>query len=282
VPDAATAATPVPAADPAAPTAPQAGAVMTAGPEPATPEPPGTTSAADVSPAAVPAPVVAAIAPPPGPAPVEPAPARPAAAEPPAPAAAAPAAILLSGDTARVLQPAGDAAAVPAGTVSIDAISYTAGGEVALSGRGAAQAFVRLYLDNRPVLETAVAEDGSWGGTLPAVAPGVYTLRADQVAASGRVTSRYETPFQREDPVALAAPDPATGGSAPGPAADPAVSGAGRVSITVQPGFTLWQIARETYGDGTLYVRVYDANRSLIRDPDLIYPGQVFSVPTGE
>ncbi|HCJ00412.1 MAG TPA: peptigoglycan-binding protein LysM, partial [Sulfitobacter sp.] len=49
--------------------------------------------------------------------------------------------------------------------------------------------------------------------------------------------------------------------------------------VTVQEGATLWAIARERYGDPTLYVRVFAANRSSIRDPDLIYPGQVFDLP---
>jgi len=204
--------------------------------------------------------------------------------QPVAPVAAAPAApvaILLSGDTARVLQSPDSAA--PPGAISIDAISYTAGGAVALSGRGEARAFVRLYLDNRAVLETGIAADGAWAGTLPGVAPGVYTLRADQVSAQGQVTSRFETPFQREDPEALAVAVPAPAPSGATPAATATAAAApGKVSITVQPGFTLWQIARDTYGDGMLYVRVYDANKTLIGDPDLIYPGQVFAVPQGD
>jgi nucleoid-associated protein YgaU len=51
------------------------------------------------------------------------------------------------------------------------------------------------------------------------------------------------------------------------------------VTVTAQPGFTLWGIAQERYGNGVLYVQVLDANRDKIKDPDLIYPGQVFSVP---
>jgi nucleoid-associated protein YgaU len=51
------------------------------------------------------------------------------------------------------------------------------------------------------------------------------------------------------------------------------------VTVTVQPGFTLWGIAQERYGDGVLYVQVFEANRDKIKDPDLIYPGQVFAVP---
>ncbi len=49
--------------------------------------------------------------------------------------------------------------------------------------------------------------------------------------------------------------------------------------ITVQAGATLWAIARENLGEGTLYVQVFDANRDKISNPDLIYPGQVFAVP---
>ncbi|MCZ7676017.1 MAG: LysM peptidoglycan-binding domain-containing protein [Roseovarius sp.] len=50
-------------------------------------------------------------------------------------------------------------------------------------------------------------------------------------------------------------------------------------AITVQPGNTLWAISRDRYGEGILYVRIFEANRDRIRDPDLIYPGQVFTVP---
>lgn len=49
--------------------------------------------------------------------------------------------------------------------------------------------------------------------------------------------------------------------------------------VTVQPGNTLWGIASESYGAGVLYVRLFEANRDRIEDPDLIYPGQVFSLP---
>ena len=60
------------------------------------------------------------------------------------------------------------------------------------------------------------------------------------------------------------------------PAAEPAP-----IQITVQPGFTLWRIARDNLGDGVMYVQVFEANKDQIRDPDLIYPGQVFTLPSG-
>ncbi len=46
-----------------------------------------------------------------------------------------------------------------------------------------------------------------------------------------------------------------------------------------QPGQNLWRIARSTYGRGVRYTVIYAANRDTIRDPRLIYPGQVFAVP---
>ena len=48
---------------------------------------------------------------------------------------------------------------------------------------------------------------------------------------------------------------------------------------TVQPGATLWAIAEEQFGAGIMYVSVFEANKDQIRDPDLIYPGQVFRIP---
>ena len=50
-------------------------------------------------------------------------------------------------------------------------------------------------------------------------------------------------------------------------------------AVTVQPGFTLWRIASEQFGKGVLYVQIYEANKDQIRNPDLIYPGQVFAIP---
>jgi nucleoid-associated protein YgaU len=182
------------------------------------------------------------------------------------PAPAPQAALLLSDGGARVLQAAGGEDIDPR-NVTIDAISYSTKGDVQLSGRGQSEGFVRLYLDNEPLMDTEIAPDGTWDGTLPAVAAGQYLLRADQLDAQGEVLSRYETPFQRESPEVLAA-------AAPGGADAPMAA-----KITVQPGFTLWGIARQNYGSGVMYVQVYEANKQMIGDPDLIYPGQVFNVP---
>lgn len=244
-------------------------------------------------------------------------------------AATAPAALLVTDEGVSVLQgDTSDAGLV----VTLDTIAYTPAGDVQLSGQGRAGQTLRIYLDNALATEM-VLDGGQWSLTLPDTAPGIYTLRLDQVDAAGKVTSRFETPFKRETREALAAAaapaatvstsdataepsaiavaeDPATEAPAadatatapvsaaeapvpvvpepasevavataePAPAADAAAS-VTPVTITVQPGVTLWGIAKENFGDGVLYVQVFNANRDKIRDPDLIYPGQVFTIP---
>ncbi|MFU8776863.1 MAG: LysM peptidoglycan-binding domain-containing protein [Roseovarius sp.] len=175
--------------------------------------------------------------------------------------------VLLTNETGiRVLQsPSAETPPEVMATVALDAITYSLDGEVELSGRAQGNGFVRIYLDNDPVVTSPVSPAGDWTTALPEVDTGIYTLRVDEVDAAGAVTSRVETPFKREDQAALSASQ--TAESIPIRA------------ITVQPGSTLWAISREAYGEGVLYVRVFEANRDRIRDPDLIYPGQVFALP---
>ena len=149
--------------------------------------------------------------------------------------------------------------------IELDSISYSQTGGVQLAGRARTEAeVVRVYVNNRPVADLNVDENGDWSGALPEIDTGVYTLRVDELNEAGTVTSRIETPFRREDPALLAQSDDAT---------SPATQ------ITVQAGHSLWAIARDRYGEGRLYVQVFEANRDRIRDPDLIFPGQVFDLP---
>ena len=150
--------------------------------------------------------------------------------------------------------------------VALDTIGYSDQGDVQLAGRAQPDTSeVRVYLNNNAVISLPVDQEGRWRGDLPNVDEGVYTLRVDELSRAGDVTSRVETPFKRESPEVLAA---ATEGLS-GPLS----------AVTVQKGDTLWAISRERYGDPLLYVKVFEANSGNIRNPDLIYPGQVFDLP---
>ena len=156
--------------------------------------------------------------------------------------------------------------------IALDTIGYSDAGEVELTGRVPDGSAVRLYLDNRLVDDLSPANDGKWRSELDGVEPGVYTLRADEIAPDGTVVSRIETPFKREATEVLRA---AEATDSPEAAEDaPPIR-----SVTVQKGDTLWAISRERFGDGVLYVKLFEANRAAIRDPDLIYPGQIFTIP---
>lgn len=180
----------------------------------------------------------------------------------PAPAAA-PQLLVADAEGVRVLA---DGAALEA--LTLDTITYDDNGEVKLAGRATGEGFVQAYLDGASVGTATIEVDRSWLIDLVGVEPGVYTLRLDEVSPQGDVVSRMETPFKREVATEVAAT-----------MADQVTEETRAAVRTVQPGNTLWAIASDTYGDGIKYVYVYEANRDLIRDPDLIYPGQVFVLP---
>jgi nucleoid-associated protein YgaU len=50
-------------------------------------------------------------------------------------------------------------------------------------------------------------------------------------------------------------------------------------TYTVQPGDTLSKIAKQHLGDGNAYMKIFEANRDQLSDPDKIRPGQVLKIP---
>ncbi|MDA1045086.1 MAG: LysM peptidoglycan-binding domain-containing protein [Verrucomicrobia bacterium] len=143
--------------------------------------------------------------------------------------------------------------------VSIDAVDYDEAGNVTISGNAAPEAQLTIYIENRHAASGVSDRQGRWrvvpGGTLT---PGIYTLRVDHLGPDGKVVGRAETQFTRAK---LASTVPA------------------KAVVFVEPGNSLWRIARRVYGMGIQYSVIFDANREQIRDPDMIYPGQVFFVP---
>jgi nucleoid-associated protein YgaU len=69
--------------------------------------------------------------------------------------------------------------------------------------------------------------------------------------------------------------DDVTGGSSSSaPRAGPEV-----VTYTVQKGDTLSKIAKSHYGDANQWRKIYEANKERIKNPDLIQPGWVLTIP---
>lgn len=174
------------------------------------------------------------------------------------PAAPGPFAVLLpEAAPPRLLQaPAPEAS--PAPGLSIGSVAQEGAG-LRVAGAAPAGAAVRVQVGERQTAETTADATGRWQVSVPEAGAG--TLRADQIGAGGRVTARAEVPLE---------PTPA------------AVGGLGGRRLVVERGANLWRIAREAYGQGPRYTVIYDANRTQIRDPSLIFPGQVLELPGGE
>ena len=144
--------------------------------------------------------------------------------------------------------------------VTIDAVDYDDGGRLNVSGTGTPDGQVHLYLNNEFLGRSQAGADGRWRQSPErTVAPGVYSVRADQVDDAGKVLARIEVVFARSTLL---------GDVPPG------------TLVVVQPGNSLWRIARRTYGRGVRFTVIFEANRKQIRDADLIYPGQVFRLPS--
>jgi nucleoid-associated protein YgaU len=142
--------------------------------------------------------------------------------------------------------------------LSLDVIDYDQDGRLILSGRGMPGSTIQAYLQSQFLGRTEVGPDGQWKLTPERmIEPGLYNLRLDELNKSGQVIARIALPFSRAKLEALPA----------------------GTRVVVQPGNSLWRIARRTYGEGIRYTVIYEANKGQIQDPDLIYPGQVFTVP---
>lgn len=164
----------------------------------------------------------------------------------------------VGGGASKVL-PQGPQEGIAAGSLVLDSVDYDGTGRAILGGRAMPGARMLVYLDNRPIGEAIAGDDGRW--MLSPASPileGLHELRVDEVDSSGTVVARVETPFSRERARPIKAGDD---------------------YVIVQPGNSLWRIARRTYGKGLRYTVIYRANAEQIRDPDLIYPGQVFALP---
>lgn len=156
------------------------------------------------------------------------------------------------------LQSAGDE------RLTLKLVDYDDKGAVRLSGEAPPGVPVRIYVDNEPAALVIGDSKGYWITTLDQDLPGGdYTLRLDQLDLKGETVARLETPFTR--------------------VTTPPVEGEAKVDyVIVQPGNSLWRIARRLSGDGFNYVYLFEANQAQIKDPDVIYPGQVFEVPPGQ
>ena len=187
-----------------------------------------------------------------------------------------------------------------AGVVVVETVEIEPGGKFHVSGQAGPGAALRLYLNDSFVTSVTAGTDGRFAVTInEGVAPGNYRVRLDEASSSGLVRARAEVPFNAPDTTAslaaqstaLKRPETAATQQTQLAAAGATVlpdSDAPRSTVvvpkikttTVSRGDSLWRLSQLSYGAGTRYAVIYKANRGQIRNPNLIYPGQVFVLPT--
>jgi nucleoid-associated protein YgaU len=194
-----------------------------------------------------------------------------------------------------------------AGKVVVEAVEIEPGGKFHVTGRARPGATIRLYLNDSFVASVTAGADEHFAVTInKGVAPGNYHVRLDELESdSGAVRARAEVPFNVPDTMVTASvPVQATASKPPGIAAaqQPQLAAAASTvppdtvppnrgspsavvvpkiaTTTVSRGDSLWRISRLSYGAGPRYAVIYKANRKQIRNPNLIYPGQIFVLPT--
>jgi LysM repeat protein len=134
-----------------------------------------------------------------------------------------------------------------------------------------------------PRVERRVMRQGSWahtfrlGGTSPALQPALFgdsILELEgEMALFGKKDDKKENERKADTPRADFSQVQSGASSQPAAAADSARS------YTVQAGDSLSKIAKREYGDANKWNAIFEANRDKIKNPDLIHPGQVLTIP---
>ena len=185
------------------------------------------------------------------------------------------------------------------GAVVVETVEIEPGGKFHVSGQARPGAALRLYLNDSFVTSVTAGADGRFAVTInEGVAPGNYRVRLDEASNSGAVRARAEVPFTAPETTASVSaqasnsrrPDSVTSQQPRLAAAGTTVlpdSGSPSSTVvvpkiattTVTRGDSLWRLSQTSYGAGMRYAVIYNANKEQIRNPNLIYPGQVFVMP---
>ena len=146
------------------------------------------------------------------------------------------------------------------GPVNVDIVEQEGGGRMVIDGHAMAGSIVHFYVDNRLAGRARAAESGEWRLSAKAPHKGAHSIRADQVNERGMVMARVELGWQAEASQQSASNEPSS-------------------QLEVLPSAKSWTIIRhKSNGEDTRTV-VYLTDQARIRDPNLLFPGQVTKIP---
>lgn len=151
----------------------------------------------------------------------------------------------------------------PSKTITVDAVEVE-NDTLFVAGKASPNETVRVYVDDQLVGDIKTGEGGQWllQQTKP-LGPGKYNIRVDLLKkGSAEVVARAAVPFAVED-------------LTPAELAEAKVG-----NVIIRKNDNLWTIAQRLYGDGRRYTSIYQQNKGQIKNPQLIFPGQIFKVPS--
>ncbi|MAH78433.1 MAG: hypothetical protein CMP41_00690 [Rickettsiales bacterium] len=144
--------------------------------------------------------------------------------------------------------------------IVLDLVEYSPKGNLLLSGRSEVNSELTFFIDNNVLGTVKSDEDGFWNFySQDDITFGEFELRIDLASKNNGSFSLITSVFKEK--------------------LDKLVDASKKGSFVVQPGNSLWRIARRTMGGGIFYTEIYKNNLSQIKDPDLIFPGQIFEIP---
>ena len=162
-----------------------------------------------------------------------------------------------SGDNASVSNSNASKESAEGKLLKIKIIDYDEKGRLAISGKAKPGSKISIEVNGRTIGSTNTDDQGQWSlTTIEGMADG-----ANKIVAKASLGDEYSTTSMPFAPDELVQKFPK-----------------GRL-VVVQPGNSLWRIARRTYGSGFRYTVIFAANRDQVTNPDLIYPGQVLHTP---
>jgi nucleoid-associated protein YgaU len=168
-----------------------------------------------------------------------------------------------------------------------------------VSGQSTPGALVQFYLNDTLVAPAKSSQEGKVSFTIGrGVQPGSYRIRLDEVdPVSGSVKTRAEVAFAVPVEAAVGSPSKPSAvakaeeaAAAEGrPIKERAETSLSNKNNVLVPGVntaivakreSLWRISSRVYGKGVRHTEIYQANQEQIRNPNLIYPGQIFVLPS--
>ena len=184
----------------------------------------------------------------------------------------------------------GSAAPAPRPTLVFKTVDYEdlgpATGTVTLSGTADPGTKVTVYYDNQPLAEVRADRDGQWRvEAKKKLGMGQHSFRAERVDAATGLSGRAVVTIERVEPKPEPPKAPVVAAKPGTPSSPASQVAAAQQALTdgktyvIRRGDTLWAIAKRYLGGGSRYTSIFQDNRKVIHNPNLIHPQQEVTLP---